>query len=376
MPTFRPAAVSLQNLAFVGAICCSSYNAGAAVDDQAGADAGMLVARAVAFLEASQADDGSWSSEKGPGVTALVAASLLANDRGPHDPVVAKAINYVLTFVQPSGGIHNPATRYRNYETSLAILCLQAANEDGRYDDVVGRARLFVNEIQWDQAEGYDESNPGYGGSGYGKHNRPDLSNTQYMLDALHALDVPGSDPAVQRALAFVSRCQNLETEHNQTKFPTLNPDGGFYYTVAAGGSSQAGQLPNGGLRSYGSMTYAGLKSMIYAGVDQDDPRVKAAYRWAQQHYTLDENPGLGPAGLFYYYHTFAKALAAVGHSTIRDQRGAEHNWREELVRELAQRQAADGSWVNRHDRWYEGDPNLVTGYALLALSHCRAEQP
>ena len=41
-------------------------------------------------------------------------------------------------------------------------------------------------------------------------------------------------------------------------------------------------------------MTYAGLKSMIYAGVKHDDPRVKAAYEWIQKHYTLDENPGMG----------------------------------------------------------------------------------
>ena len=45
----------------------------------------------------------------------------------------------------------------------------------------------------------------------------------------------------MQRALVFVSRCQNLETVHNKFKFAALNPDGGFYYTIAAGGSSQAG---------------------------------------------------------------------------------------------------------------------------------------
>jgi squalene-hopene/tetraprenyl-beta-curcumene cyclase len=27
---------------------------------------------------------------------------------------------------------------------------------------------------------------------------------------------------------------------------------------------------------------------------------------------------------------------------------------------------------VNENDRWMEGDPNLVTGYVLMALSHCR----
>jgi len=108
-------------------------------------------------------------------------------------------------------------------------------------------------------------------------------------------------DEAVQKALVFVSRCQNLESENNTTPFSAKINDGGFYYTPAAGGTSQAGKSDNGGLRSYGSMTYAGLKSMIFAGLTADDPRVKAALSWLARHYTLDENPGLGDAGLYYY---------------------------------------------------------------------------
>lgn len=329
-----------------------------------------IAERGIQFLESAQAADGSWSGDKGLGVTALVATALLAHGREVDEPAVAKALAYVTRFVQPTGGIHHPATLYRNYETSLAIVCLEAANRDQRYSEQIARAKAFVKGIQWDAEEGYDPSNPGYGGAGYGKHNRPDLSNTQFLIDALHATGVDAEDPAMKRALQFVSRCQNYESEHNQTKFPALNPDGGFYYTVAAGGSSQAGTLPNGGLRSYGSMTYAGLKSMIYAGLDADDPRVAAALRWIEQHYTLEENPGMGAAGLYYYYHTFAKALAAVERDTVVDRQGNSHPWRSELVETLAREQQEDGSWVNQHDRWYEGDPNLVTAYVLLAVSY------
>ena len=127
----------------------------------------------------------------------------------------------------------------------------------------------------------------------------------------------------MQRALVFVSRCQNLRDRAQPDRSsPRKNPDGGFYYTIAAGGSSQAGNTDNGGLRSYGSMTYAGLKSMIYAGVDKDDQRVKAAVEWIGKNYTLDENPGMGDAGLYYYYHTFAKALDADGRADARRRRG------------------------------------------------------
>lgn len=123
-------------------------------------------------------------------------------------------------------------------------------------------------------------------------------------------------------------------------------------------------------------MTYAGLKSMIYCGVGPDDPRVKAAYIWVQQHYTLAENPGMGRDGLFYYYHTFAKALDAIGRPTIEDADGSMHDWRQELSQHLIEMQHDDGSWVNSSDRWLEGDPNLVTAYALLSLAYCQPQSP
>jgi squalene-hopene/tetraprenyl-beta-curcumene cyclase len=180
----------------------------------------------------------------------------------------------------------------------------------------------------------------------------------------------------MKKALIFVSRCQNLESEYNTTAFAAKNPDGGFYYTPAGGGSSPAGKTPDGGLRSYAAMTYAGLKSMIYAGLSPDDPRVKAALAWLKAHYSLDENPGLGDSGLYYYYDTFAKALAASKLDTIVDDKGVKHDWRADLVRALATRQRADGSWTNANGKWMEGDPNLATGFALLALSYCGPKQP
>src|SRR5690606_29538460 len=157
---------------------------------------------------------------------------------------------------------------------------------------------------------------------------------------------------------AFVSRCQNLESEYNTTKFAGKVNDGGFYYTIAAGGSSQAGDTPDGGLRSYGSMTYAGLKSMIYAGVGPDDPRVKAAYEGIRKHYSREENPGMGDAGLYYYYHTLAKALDAMEKQDLIDSQGEIHNWRQELLDQLAKTQSKDGSWTNKNARWLESDPN------------------
>ncbi len=176
----------------------------------------------------------------------------------------------------------------------------------------------------------------------------------------------------MQKAIIFVSRCQNLESEHNTTKFAAKDPDGGFFYTPAAGGSSPAGKNDEGALRSYGSMTYAGLKSLLFAGVTKDDPRVMAALEWLAKHYTLSENPGMGQNGVYYYYHLMAKSLSALGEKEFKDSSGNRHDWREELATELLKRQRPDGSWVNESRQWMEGDPNLCTSFALLALGYCR----
>ena len=331
------------------------------------------VDHAIEFLKSKQAADGSFSGRNGPGVTAVVTTGLLRVGLGPDDPMVAKGLKYLQSFVQPDGGIYKPKVGIQNYETSLAVVCFHEANRDHRYDKLIKNADQFLKTIQWGgDAQPTDKSDPAYGGAGYGKHKRPDLSNTQFFLDALAAAGNGPDDPAVKRALTFVSRCQNLESPHNTTPFAAKNPDGGFYYTPAAGGMSAADKTPNGGLRSYASMTYAGLKSMIYAGVGPDDPRVKAALKWCQMHYGLDENPGLGKAGQYYYYQTFAKRLDATHLTSIQDDKGVKHDWRHDLLTALVSRQRPNGSWVNDDERRLESDPCLVTGYALLSLAYTR----
>lgn len=335
----------------------------------------VMVNRAATYLETQREGNGSFSPHLGPAITGLVATGLLQNGRSINEPLVADAVAYVASFSQADGGLYSPGSRYRNYETCVAIQCLNAASkapgatED--YSSLIEAAERFVREIQWDEGENHGISSNSYGGAGYGRHGRPDLSNTSFLIDALKSLGRGSDDPALQKALLFVSRTQNLETEHNTTEFAAKVNDGGFYYTPAAGGTSQAGEAPSGGLRSYASMTYAGLKSMIYAGVGPEDPRVKAAYKWVQQHYSLEENPGMGTSGLYYYYHTFAKALHAIGQPTIADAEGTLHDWRSDLIAKLAKEQQSNGAWVNTNERWLEADPNLATAYALLALSYC-----
>ena len=231
--------------------------------------------------------------------------------------------------------------------------------------------------MQWDEGEGHEITSGFYGGQGYGRHKRPDASNTQFFMDALKEAGEDSDSEAFQKALTFMSRCQNLPSEHNTAKFAQVvsaDDRGGFIYSPVGEGETKAGKTPEGGLRSYASMTYAGLKSMLHAGLSKDDLRVKAAMDWISRHYDLKTNPGMGPQGLYYYYHTFAKTLATAELTEVTDADGKAHDWKAELISTLAQLQAKDGSWTNAADRWYESDPNLVTAYALLALSYCQPE--
>ncbi|MEO1529224.1 MAG: prenyltransferase/squalene oxidase repeat-containing protein [Planctomycetota bacterium] len=332
------------------------------------------VDRGLKYLaDQGQSAAGTFSDRVGPGVTALAITSALRNGRGVDDPTVAQGLKALESFAKPDGGIYGNG-RLKNYETCVAMLCFSEANQTGKYSELLSRAKDFVTATQLGEGK-RDPSEPWYGGVGYGGAGRPDLSNTGYMIEALRAVEVAEDDPAIQAALRFVSRCQNLNSKYNDTAFADKVDDGGFYYEIPTTkidpSTSEERFTPNGGLRSYGSMGYTGLKSMIFAGLKADDPRVKAAVEWITQHYDVESNPGMGSAGLYYYYHTFAAGLHAAGIKKLRSVDGTEHNWKHDLIAELAKRQNEDGSWANDNQRWFENDKNLATSFALLALAYC-----
>ncbi len=333
---------------------------------------GQIIDRAVKFLRPRQDAKGGWSTQREPGITALVVTALLrSGEVPPGDPMATRALKYLEGFIGPKGGLSEAP--HANYSTSIALVAFQQANINGRYDRAIKAGQDFLKSMQWDESEGKSREDAFYGGAGYGGSNsRPDLSNTAFFMEALRDTGLPANDPNLQKAIVFVSRCQNLKSEFNDQAWAGKINDGGFIYTAAQGGSSMAGNAANGGLRSYASMTYAGLKSMIYAGLSREDPRVKAALSYITHHYSLEENPGLAQQGLYYYYHTFAKTMSVLETPTITDAAGMSHDWRAELVAALAKRQQPDGSWVNSADRFMEGDPNLVTAYSLLALAYAR----
>ena len=336
----------------------------------------------VDYLRKIQLPSGSFSSSPrvGIGPTIVDAIGLLRAGVKLDEPVLAKALAFLEKSVQEDGGIYTTNSHLASYESCLGLVCFHLANEaagDGRYDEVLKNAERFVRGVQYNEANGVEPSDERFGGVGYGaeKSTRPDLSNTQFFVEALREIGVEEEDQAIQDALVFVSRCQNLESEANPAAGQTRGNDGGFFYTFINGEENPAGQEADGGLRSYGSMTYAGLKSLIYAGLTPDDPRVEAAIGWIKENYTTTQNPGLGKRGLYYYYNTFSKCLKVIGSDSFVDAEGVAHDWRAELLETLALAQNIDGSWVNDDRMWYETDAPLVTGYILTVLSYCAEDE-
>ena len=340
------------------------------------------VAKAVAFLKANQDEKGGWSTKSNPGVTGVVVTGLLECGVPADEEPAAKGLAYIESLVNTKAGHiagNDPKIGLQNYVTSVNVMALAAAKKDAKYKPVIGNAADFLKKLQWDDGEGKKPDDDFFGGAGYDSKSRPDLSNTQFFLDALKSAGTPKNDPAFEKALVFVSRCQNLESEFNKLPWAGKINDGSFIYSAAAGGQTKTSDDPMAPLTGYGSMTYAGIKSMIYCGVGPDDPRMKKALEWVAKNYTLEINPGMPPQfahrGLFYYYHTFGKTMGLMGKDEFTDAKGVKHDWRADLTGVLAKRQKPDGSWSNETDRWMEGDPNLVTGYALMALGHAKPKK-
>ena len=358
------------------ATCWPISNTYAAADPKA---VQAVLDKAYGFLKSKQKDDGSFAPPQAgePGVTALTAAALVRAGFDANDEVVAKALKYMEKAVKGDGGVYNKGLA--NYTTCLAVMAFKESNANKKYDAVISGASKFLRTLQFGDGD-VDDKDVKFGGAGYDKKGGkggPDLSNTHFFMEALLASGAKSDDPAIKKALSFISRSQNLPGEYNDQEYAKKTSDddrGGFIYNpLAASDEKNEKRTAAGGLRSEGGMTYAGLKSFLYAGVGKDDLRVKAALKWVRAHYTLDENPGMGQNGLFYYYHTFAKAMDAVGEDDFADAKGVKHDWRKELFEVLKAKQNPDGSWANDKSKAFlENLPELATAFAVLSLSYCK----
>ncbi|MEK7264263.1 MAG: hypothetical protein AAB071_07125, partial [Bacteroidota bacterium] len=351
------------------------------VDASTSKEAQHSILTGLQWLEKNQEQDGSWSHY--PAITALVISSYLNSPQGfseENNAAVENGVKFILQCQKPDGGIY--VDELAGYNTAICIVALAATNNP-EYVNEIQRARDFLLSLQWNEDNGYEKTDPRFGGIGYGDKERPDLSNLQWAIEALkesekyrktvaakgkqiefsgkqtEGMKVASKELFWENAIVFLSRCQNLKSTNEQS---WAGNDGGFIYSPS---ESKAGDYT-----SYGSMTYAGMKSMIYANLSQNDERVKAAYEWVKKNYSVAENPVMGNQGLFYYYQTMAKALDAIGEDVIGRDSSSLHNWRKDILERLISLQSSEGFWVNENARWWENQKVLVTAYTIIAMEY------
>lgn len=316
------------------------------------------------WLRTQQQADGSWVGDIG--VTSLAALAFVNAGYGEDDHTVSAAVEYILGFVKDDGSITSGA--YANYYSATAVMVL-AATGNTAYDPVIRKAAQFIVALQSNEDNQNDAymATPDdweYGGIGYGGDGRPDLSNQQFALMALHSAEMALDDFTVpekvwERSRTFISRCQNLPAVNDmpwalETDAPA---DGGYVYFP---GNSKAG-----GHTSYGSMTAAGIWSYLLSGGKLSDLQVTAALDWTRNNYAWSINPGIESDALFYYQWTMSRALTLSQASELVDG----SDWFADLTGTLSSTQSPEGFWLNTNSNlWWEDVPELATAFAILAL--------
>ena len=228
-------------------------------DAQRGVDEGLR------YLRQTQLEDGSWSHSVG--ITGLALRAYLESHRTYNESdgaFITRPVQFILGHVNEDGSISETAQN-ENYNTAVAMVALKLLNNPA-YDEILANAQKYLLGLQIDEGEGYAPEHRYYGGIGYGGDERPDLSNQYMAMEALRAVATDAKSPVWERALIFINRSQN-RSESNDQEWAAN--DGGFTY--------MPGFSPHGETGSYGGMTHAGLISLIFAGVDKNDPRAREA---------------------------------------------------------------------------------------------------
>ena len=333
-------------------------------------DLETAVTNGVSFLLSRQAADGHWSDPQMPALTALPLWAISTANLQPSTlnfkPAVTKAAEFVLGTQREDGGFYVPkpgrgGSGLGNYNTSV---CLSALFDSGFAPKAaLLKARTYIASSQ---LEGDDTMAGGFGYDKISRRRYADLSNTSYAMSAMaktasleeFRTECKKADIDWDKALGFVRNL--METEGPEKGGAAYNER-----TPQAGTSTNAQGKVH--LRAYGSMTYAAVLSMCSAKLDRGDPRVRQSLEYLTKYWSVDENPGMGNQGLYYFYDIMARALSAAGVEKVGD-----HDWKKELSAKLISLQKPDGSWANDNNRFWEADPVLCTSFALLVLNLCR----
>jgi hypothetical protein len=293
--------------------------------------ADKAIQEGLAYLAAHQQEDGSFGTGGYRGNVALCALAGLAfissgstPDRGPYGVHVSKCIDYLLLHTKESGFIvHTESAGYgpmygHGYATLFLAECHGMSHRLGLREKLTKAVALIVDTQNKDGGWRYQP-----------QRLDADISVTVTQVMALRAAKNAGihvPKETIDRCIEYVNNCRN--------------PDGGFNYMMAVGGSAFA-------------RSAAGVVALQSAGV-YEGPEISKGLEYLmtfvpQADVARQEN---------YYYYGHYYAVQAMWHA------GGEkwNRWYPAVRDELIANQHHDGSW---------SDPisdDFATSMALLVL--------
>jgi squalene-hopene/tetraprenyl-beta-curcumene cyclase len=342
-------------------------------------DVKVSISQGLDWLASIQKEDGSWSNPAFPALTGLPLLAFAMGEHSNKTAIVEKAVKFILSNVQEDGGIYKKSLipgkgGLGTYNTAICMRTLHALG-DPAHVKVIQNARSYIagSQLTGDTHDG------GFGYSKGGWFASSDMMNTYHALEAMRvtqSVEDLRTNQSERVDLRWDDAVKYIERMQNKAESGEADA-GGFFYKP---GKSMAGTTnsPSGKqvFRSYGTMTYVGILSMIYSDLPKDDTRVRSALDWAMKHWSLDENPGMGAQGMYYFYHILAKSLTVAKVDKITRPDGTILDWRDEVTKRMLDLQRDNGSWLNENGRYWEADPVLVTAYIITALEMIQAKAP
>jgi hypothetical protein len=358
--------------------------------------------RASDFLIAQQSADGAWRSKTygplkdGPSLTGFIAASMSRVDTrsGRLQKSLSSARDYLTRIANDDLDVASDVQiSYPVYAAAGAVIALS-----GRCNVKERAARdvwlRHLRRQQLNETLGWKRKDESFGGWSFAHTPSvaidgqspsplatPNLSATAFALEALHRAGCPSDDQAIQDALVFVQRCQNLSQAGSAQD--TTFDDGGFFFVHGDATRNKAGEAgtdASGHLRyrSYGSTTADGLRSLLYCGLPSGHSRVQAAVLWLYANWAAAKHPGNYPPDrehlrhslYFYFCASAADAIRMASDEALHPPSFA--HAMANLAGRLIDLQHDDGAWTNSAVDVREDDPLVATPLAMRALSACR----
>jgi len=345
------------------------------------------------WMVSQQDETGAWKSGPAdkampsPAVTGLVVAALggaPASLKAKYKPAVDKAVAYLISKVNADGSVGEgpTGTFIKTYATGCAMMGWASVERTDKVANAIRGAQAYMKQNQL--KEGKDMGGTGYGDeSPGGRKGIANLSTTGFSSEGMHLSGLPQDDEYWKLVVKFVRKCQNNSEINNDPEFVAelkakglvVGNDGSLYYAPDVNQQKLPAKkvADKESIAGYGSMTYDGIKTYLYAGLKKDSPEVKSAMDWVRKNYSVEVHPGWPfdqtqrqhLRGLYHYYMVMSRALDAYGENPFETFDGKKHNWANEIAEQFVKQVKESKMWKNENPAWFEGDPILTTSYVL-----------